>query len=90
MIQDALIYGTTIIIISIIIKSYMIKVAQIDSETQIQRANAYAKAQQVGAIAEAGAWGMGSENSGTGDLNGIIGLLQNPIVQSFLQKNKEK
>lgn len=90
MIEEALIYSTAFIITIFIIKSYMIKVAQIESDTQISKANAYAHAQQVGSLAEAGAWNMGHESNGLESIEGIMGLLNNPMVQGFLQKMQNK
>lgn len=90
MIEEAIIYSVTFIISVFIIKSYMLKSAQIEADMQVQKANAYAHAQQVGSLAEAGAWNMGNESNGLGSIEGIMGLLQNPMVQGFLQKMGEK
>lgn len=91
MIEEALIYTTGVIIIVLILKSYLIRSAQLDSETQIAKANAYANAQKAGYMAETGALNFGNDSHGSLDsIEGIMSLLQNPVVQGLLEKMKKK
>ena len=97
MIYDTLVWACVAVIGIAAVFSYMKYSARLDSETQIQKANAYASAQLGSARAEFGAFQYGQDEpqgggllGGLGEVGQIVQLMSDPTVRALIEKFKEK